>query len=82
MKVASAKLVPYSSIVGSSVLLLDDNGKSIGLLAVLNAGGKEQSVEVAQAVVDAFDNLRHHQAVVESLHILSGSNKSEGGTDI
>jgi hypothetical protein len=76
MKVASAKLVPYSSIVGSSVLLLDESGKSIGQLAVLNAGGKEQSVEVAQAVVDAFDNLRRHQAVVENLHILSGSNKS------
>lgn len=76
MKVASARIVPYSSIVGSSVLLLDENGKAIGQLAVINAGGKEQSIEVAQAVVDAFDSLRRHQAVVENLHILSGRNES------
>ena len=75
MKVTSAKLVPWSSVVGQSVMLLDDAGKAIGQLAILNAGSKERAQEIGQQLVDLFDDLDRHKAVVANLDKLSSSNK-------
>lgn len=70
MKIASAKLVPHSSVVGSSVMLMDNAGKVIGQLAVLNAGGKDASIALGQQIVDIIENVPRHEAVVENLHRL------------
>lgn len=75
MQIASAKLVPWSSVVGQSVVLLDDTGKAIGQLAILNAGSKERAQEIGQQLVDLFDDLDRHKAVVANLDKLSSSNK-------
>ena len=75
MTIASARIVPWSSIVGQSVMLLDEHGKAIGQLAVLGTGSKESAAAVAQQIVDAFDDLRRHKAVTANLGKLSSSNK-------
>lgn len=76
MKIAEAKLVPYSSIVGRSIMLLDSNGRSVGQLAVLGAGDDTDAIaqEVA-AAINSRDDLDRHKAVTENLHRLSTSNK-------
>lgn len=74
MKIASAEVVPWSSAVGSSVILRDANGKAICQLAVLAAPDRETAESVSAQVVDAFDDLARHRAVTDNLHILSTSN--------
>lgn len=34
--IADAKLIPFSSVVGQSIALMDDTGRVIGQLAILN----------------------------------------------
>ncbi len=75
MQIASAKVVPWSSVVGSSVTLHDDTGKTIGQLAILGAGGRSESEALAAHVVEMVDNLNRHRALAENLHLLSTSNQ-------
>lgn len=75
MKIALAKRVPWSSIVGQSVTLHDADGKVIAQLAVLNVGSREAAEDVTAQIVDAFENLERHQAVLDNLHRLSTSNR-------
>lgn len=74
MKVASAELVPYSSVVGQSVLLVDENGALCCQLAIIGcAGDKERAQSIGQQIVEAFEAQRRLNAVVENLPILSTS---------
>lgn len=75
MKIASAELVPYSSVVGQSILLLDANGRAICQLAILgHAGDRTRSEEIGKQVVEAFEAQRRLEAVVSALPVLSTSN--------
>lgn len=73
--IASAKVVPWSSVVGQSVTLHDASGKVVAQLAVLNTGSREASEAIAQQIVDVFDDLHRHKAVTANLHRLSTSNR-------
>ncbi len=76
MKIASAELVPYSSVVGQSVLLLDDLGHACCQLAIIGvAGDKARAQSIGQQIVDAFEAQRRLDAVVANLPILSTSEK-------
>lgn len=58
LQIADAKLIPFSSVVGQSIALMDDTGRVIGQLAVLNlpAGTdyREGSQFLAQQIVNAI----------------------------
>lgn len=55
--------VPYSSVVGRSILLKDGNGKHLAQLAIMNASNgaltdyKQMSLEVSDAVCEAINKL-------------------------
>lgn len=51
-------------------MLMDDAGKVIGQLAILNAGGKDASIALGQQIVDIIENVPRHEAVIENLHRL------------
>lgn len=51
-----ARVVPYSSVVGSSVMLYDPKGPAIGQLALLCFGGKEDQEYWAQRLTRALNN--------------------------
>lgn len=59
----SAKKVPYSSIVGQSIMLLNDKGACIGQLSVINCDNPQ---EIADEVVAALKapNRRAYQVGV------------------
>lgn len=69
-RIASARLVPYSSIVGQSVMLLDDAGKCIGQLAVLGSDTADAARGIAQELVDMVDEYHRHAAVTANIHRL------------
>jgi hypothetical protein len=56
--IADAKLIPFSSVVGQSIALMDDTGRVIGQLAILNlpAGTdyREGSHAIGQQIVQAI----------------------------
>jgi len=75
MKITSARVVPWSSVVGGSVTLHDDNGSEVCQLAILGAKTREASENIAHQIADAFDDLRRHSAVTANLGMLSTSKK-------
>lgn len=56
-KIAGAKVVPYSSIVGGGVMLLNAAGACVGQLAIVGVGEKERSEEIAQRVAGAINEV-------------------------
>lgn len=52
----TAKQVPFSSVVGSSVTLHEDGGRVVAQLAILLAGGKDEQVKIAEFVTEAINN--------------------------
>jgi hypothetical protein len=56
--IADAKLIPFSSVVGQSIALMNDSGRVIGQLAILNlpAGTdyREGSHTIGQQIVQAI----------------------------
>ena len=52
-KIARARVVPYSSIVGSSVLLLDGDGRSICQLGVIGAADPREVAEAVAGILNA-----------------------------
>lgn len=52
----TAKQVPFSSVVGSSVTLHEDGGRVVAQLAILLAGGKDEQVRIAEFVTEAINN--------------------------
>lgn len=56
--IADAKLIPFSSIVGCSIALMNDTGRVIGQLAILNlpAGTdyRAGSEQIAQQIINAL----------------------------
>lgn len=63
MKIHSAKVVPYSSVVGQGIMLLNEAGACIGILAVT---GAEAPQDIAEEVVAALTlpNRRAYQVGV------------------
>jgi len=54
----TARLVPYSSIVGGGVMLLDETSKCIATLAILNVIGndyKAAQMAIATLITDAIN---------------------------
>ncbi|WP_347837736.1 hypothetical protein [uncultured Planktomarina sp.] len=54
-KIASAGVVPYSSVVGSSVMLLNAAGACVGQLGIVGVGDQAAQEAVAQRVADAIN---------------------------
>lgn len=58
LMIADAKLIPFSSVVGQSIALLDDTGRVIGQLAILNlpAGTdyRAGSQAIGQQIINAI----------------------------
>lgn len=56
--IADAKLVPFSSVVGQSIALMDETGRVIGQLAILNlppdADYRAGSQAIGQQIVNAI----------------------------
>ena len=52
----TAKQVPFSSVVGSSVTLHENGGRVVAQLAILLAGGKEEQVKIAEFVTAAINS--------------------------
>lgn len=80
MKIATVEPVPFSSVVGRSIVLKNAEGRVIGQLAVMNlpplSDYKEASEEITRQIVGAFEDLERHKAVTENLDRLSTSSKS------
>lgn len=55
IKIASAGVVPYSSVVGSSVMLLNAAGACVGQLGIVGVGDQAAQEAVAQRVADAIN---------------------------
>lgn len=59
--ILTARLIPWSSIVGTGLMLLDDTGRCVGQLALHNVAvaasedRKTVMLGVAQAVADAIN---------------------------
>jgi hypothetical protein len=58
LQIADAKLIPFSSVVGQSIALMDDTGRVIGQLAILNlpAGTDYRSASqaIGQQIINAI----------------------------
>lgn len=56
--IADAKLTPFSSVVGQSIVLMDNSGRAIGQLAILNlpvgTDYREGSQALALQIVSAI----------------------------
>lgn len=57
MKIHSAKVVPYSSVVGQGIMLLNEAGACIGILAVTST---EEPQAIAREVVEALTAPNRH----------------------
>ena len=57
------KIVPWSSVVGHSVLIIDEHGAQIAQLSIRNA---DHPKEVAELVASAFDAL--HRVTKQDAH--------------
>lgn len=56
-----AQIVPWSSVVGTGIMLLDDSGKCIATLGLRNVGGnvhdlKYKSLEIVEKLTEIINN--------------------------
>lgn len=81
----TARAVPYSSVVGSSIMLQDPTGKVIGQLALLSFGGLRTEAEYwAMRLTRALNNGAKAERAIANLlarGLLKVDRSAAGGKD-